>query len=147
MAIIGISALLAAVVVVVGDIIWRRLVGGSFIGSVDLTQLSVMAAVSWSIPYAFSTSGHVRVDLLNNSLGPKAKLNLDVSASLVGAVVTFFLCWLGAQRGWEVWTYGDVSQDLAIPIILYWVFLLSGLAISAVVCLVRAVQLMAQRLE
>lgn len=55
LAMAGICALVAAIAVVVGDIVWRRIGGGSFIGSVDLTQLSVMIAVSWSIPYAFAT--------------------------------------------------------------------------------------------
>jgi hypothetical protein len=37
----------------------------------------------------------------------------------------------------EQLAYGDVSQNLAIPMILFWVFLLSGLALSGLVCFVK----------
>ncbi len=141
LAMLGIFALVAAIAVVIGDIIWRRLGGGSFIGSVDLTQLSVMIAVSMSIPYAFSNGGHVRIDLLGGALGARGKWMLDICASLLGAAVTAFLCWLSAKRGWEVWTYGDVSQDLAIPMVFFWAALVSGLGLSALVCLVRAARI------
>ncbi|MEM7068894.1 MAG: TRAP transporter small permease [Pseudomonadota bacterium] len=138
MAIIGIAFLILAVTVVVGDIVWRRIGGGSFIGAIDLTQFSVMAAVSWSIPYVFSVGGHVRVDLLSGWFNNAIKRVLDCIAYLIGAGMSGFLCWLSSKRGMEIWTYGDVSQDLAIPMIWFWAFLISGLAISTLVCLVRA---------
>jgi hypothetical protein len=42
----------------------------------------------------------------------------------------------------EQWTYGDVSQNLAIPMILFWAFLLTGMAISTLVCLVQFLKLL-----
>lgn len=142
MAIMGICALVVAIAVVVGDIIWRRVGGGSFIGAVDLTQFSVMIAVSWSIPYAFATGSHVTVDLLSKAFTANATRWLDIGASLTGAVISGFLGWLSAGRAWEVWGYGDVSQDLAIPMILFWSFLVSGLTMSVIVCLVRIARLL-----
>ena len=145
MAIAGICALIVAVAVVVGDIIWRRVGGGSFIGAVDLTQFSVMIAVSWSIPYAFATGSHVTVDLLSEAYSPNATRWLDIFASLTGALIAGFLGWLSAGRAWEILGYGDVSQDLAIPMILFWGFLVSGLAMSVVVCVVRMANLFSLR--
>ncbi|UWR22127.1 TRAP transporter small permease [Sulfitobacter sp. S190] len=141
LAIFGMCALVVAIAVVVGDIIWRRAGGGSFIGSVDLTQFSVMIAVSMAIPYAFATGGHVSVDLLTRSLSPRANRILDVCASLAGVAITGFLCWLTAGRASEIWAYGDVSQDLALPMIWFWSALVAGLALSSVVCTVRALRL------
>ncbi len=138
MAILGVLCLVLAVMVVVGDIIWRRIGGGSFIGAIDLTQFSVMAAVSWSIPFAFSMGGHVSVDLLTQSFSGAALRWLDCLSSCVGALLTGFLAWLSSKRALEIWSYGDVSQDLAIPMIWFWAFLVTGLATSALVCLVRA---------
>lgn len=141
LAIVGILALVVAIAVVVGDIIWRRLGGGSFIGAVDLTQLSVMIAVSFAIPYAFATGGHVTVDLLGSVLGTAARRALDVAALLLGTSIMGILCWLSARRGLEVWAYGDVSQDLAVPMSLYWGALVAGLGLSSLICLVRAARL------
>lgn len=50
MAVTGIAMLSGAIVLVVVDIIWRRIIGGSVIGVIDITQLCVMAAAFWSIP-------------------------------------------------------------------------------------------------
>jgi len=143
MAHIGIGALVLAILVVVVDIIWRRVGGRSFIGAVDLTQFSVMAAASWSIPYAFSRGSHVTVDLVNAWLGGRATRLLDVIALLIGAALSAFLCWLSTKRALEVWGYGDVSQDLALPMIWFWAFLISGLAMSCIVCCVRALVILA----
>ena len=140
-ALLGVTVLTIAIVVVVGDIIWRRIGGGSFIGAVDLTQLSVVVAASLSIPYAFSKGAHVKVDLLGNFLSKGAKLSLDISAALFGAVLLGFLFWLTWGRAMEIWTYGDVSQDLAIPMILFWGALIIGLFLSVLVCLVLAAKI------
>lgn len=141
LAILGMCALIVAIAVVVGDIFWRRVGGGSFIGSVDLTQFSVMIAVSMAIPYAFATSGHVSVDLLTRSFSAWANKVLEICASMTGATITAFLCWLSAGRASEIWTYGDVSQDLALPMIWYWGVHVAGLGLSSIICLVRAMRL------
>ena len=36
------------------------------------------------------------------------------------------------------WQYGDQSQDLGIPMIIYWLFLLSGFVLAAVATLAVA---------
>ena len=142
LAILGMCALIVAIAVVVGDILWRRVGGGSFIGSVDLTQFSVMIAVSLAIPYAFATGGHVSVDLLTRSLSTRANHILEICANLAGLAITAFLCWLSAGRAREIWSYGDVSQDLALPMIWFWNALVVGLGLSAFVCAIHAFRLM-----
>lgn len=141
-ALLGVTVLTIAITVVVGDIIWRRIGGGSFIGAVDLTQLSVVVAASLSIPYAFTKGAHVKVDLLSNFLGTGARRFLDICAALFGAALLAFLLWLTWGRAMEIWTYGDVSQDLAIPMILFWAALIVGLFLSVLVSLMIAARLL-----
>ncbi len=141
LAIAGMSVLVLAILVVVWDIIWRRIGGRSMIGAVDLTEFSVVAAASLSIPYAFAFGRHVTVDLLGGLMSAAATRVLDIIAALGGAALTAFLLWLSYGRAMEVWSYGDVSQDLAIPIIYYWSLLLFGLTVSVIVCLVNALVL------
>lgn len=141
-ALLGVTVLTIAITVVVGDIIWRRIGGGSFIGAVDLTQLSVVVAASLSIPYAFTKGAHVKVDLLSNFLSTGARRFLDICAALFGAALLAFLLWLTWGRAMEIWTYGDVSQDLAIPMILFWAALIVGLFLSVLVSLMIAARLL-----
>ncbi|WP_051332557.1 TRAP transporter small permease [Cucumibacter marinus] len=138
LALLGITALVGAIVVVVLDIVLRRLGGRSFIGTVDLTQLCLVAAASWSIPYAFSRGAHVTVDLISGWLPRGMPQVLDAIALVTGAALLAFLFYLSWGRAMEQLAYGDVSQDLAIPMIWYWVFLLSGLAVSVLAALTVA---------
>lgn len=136
-AFIGMAALMGAIAVVVIDIVWRRIGDQSFIGAVDLTQFCVMAAASWAIPHAFSTGAHVTVDLFGKNHFRTFFKIIDALIPLAGAALMAFLFYLSWERAMEQLSYGDVSQNLAIPMILYWVFLLSGLALSALVCFVK----------
>tara|TARA_R110002012_G_scaffold85196_1_gene212637 strand:- start:105 stop:641 length:537 start_codon:yes stop_codon:yes gene_type:complete len=133
----GMSALIGAIAVVVIDIVWRRIGGQSFIGAVDLTQFCVMAAASWAIPHAFSTEAHVTVDLFGKKQFRAFFKIIDALIPLTGAALMAFLFYLSWERAMEQLAYGDVSQNLAIPMILFWVFLLSGLALSGLVCFVK----------
>ncbi len=142
MALIGVSALVLAILVVVGDVIWRRIGGHSFIGSVDLTQFSVVIAASFAIPYAFSQGSHVRVDLISGFMSDRFVHLLDVTAHLFAAMLLLFILWLTVGRAREIWTYGDVSQDLAIPMVFFWGALVLGLALSVIVSLVKAIILL-----
>ncbi len=136
-AFIGMSALIGAIGVVVVDIVWRRIGDQSFIGAVDLTQFCVMAAASWAIPHAFSTGAHVTVDLFGKRQFRAFFKIIDALIPLAGAALMAFLFYLSWGRAMEQLSYGDVSQNIAIPMILYWVFLLSGLALSGLVCFVK----------
>jgi TRAP-type C4-dicarboxylate transport system permease small subunit len=133
----GIGALVVAIVVVVSDIAWRRIGGRSFIGAVDLTQLSVVIAASLSIPYAFSRKSHISIDLLQGWFSKAGTRMLDAAAALCSAAVMGFIFFLSWGRAVEIHKYGDVSQDLAIPMILFWSVFLAGTGLSMVLCLMK----------
>ena len=137
LAFIGMTALIGAIGIVVVDIIWRRIGGQSLVGAVDLTQFCVMAAASWAIPYAFSAHAHVTVDLIGKNHFRAVFRIIDTLIPALCAGLMAFLLYLSWGRAMEQWNYGDVSQNLAIPMILFWGFLLSGMAISTLVCLVH----------
>jgi TRAP-type C4-dicarboxylate transport system permease small subunit len=128
---LGIAALAVAIGLVVVDVIWRRIGAQSLIGAVDLTQLCVMAAAFLSIPYAFMRGAHVTVDLFASRFGPGATRALDAMGAALSAGLVGFLLYLSWGRAMEQLRYGDVSQDLAIPMIAYWGFVLVGFALAA----------------
>ncbi|WP_417811640.1 TRAP transporter small permease [Thalassospira alkalitolerans] len=142
LAFIGMAALIGAIGIVVVDIIWRRIGGQSLVGAVDLTQFCVMAAASWAIPYAFSAHAHVTVDLIGKNHFRAVFRIIDTLIPALCAGLMAFLLYLSWGRAMEQWNYGDVSQNLAIPMILFWGFLLSGMAISMLVCLVHFLKLL-----
>ena len=139
-ALFGIACLIGVIGIVVTDIVLRRSLGYTVVGTVDLTQLCVMAAAFWSIPYAFMRNAHVKVDLVTDPLPRRGRALLDGLAALTGFAVLTLLLWMSWDQALLRWQYGDQSQDLGIPMIIYWLFLLSGFVLAAVATLAIALQ-------
>ncbi|WP_224404929.1 TRAP transporter small permease [Afifella sp. IM 167] len=138
-AFLGIAGLAVAVALTCADILWRRIVGGAFIDIVDVTSLCLVAAASWTIPYAFLHGHHVSVELLADRLPRRVRAGLAVLAALLGAALLAFLFWLGAGSARQAFAYGDTTLNLAIPMIVPWAIFLWGLALSALANLSLAV--------
>lgn len=132
MAITGVGMLAVAIGLVVVDIIWRRLMGGAVIGVIDLSQLCVMAAAFWSIPYAFTKQAHVAVDFLPTDHSPRLRIAVALLAVVLGVGLLGLLLGLGFGRAMDAWRSGDISEDLGIPMVSYWFFLISGLAMAII---------------
>lgn len=94
MAIAGIVMLAGAIALVVVDIVRRRLFGGSVIGVIDITQLCVMAAAFWSIPYAFSKKAHVAVDFLATDKAPRLRMFVALVSALLSLGLLGLILWL-----------------------------------------------------
>ena len=134
----GVGALALGAILSVFDISTRRTVGFTVPGMVDLTQLFVMACVFLAIPHAFMREAQVGVDFLTDRLPPRAlaalkSLIVAGSAVLMGASMVYSA--VQAQRQIES---GDMSQTIGVPIVWYWLPLLTGLGLAAIVCLILA---------
>lgn len=139
-AVTGIACLMAAIAIVVVDILFRRTLGWTVLGTVDLTQLCVMAAAFGSIPYAFLKDGHVRVELATTALPRRLRAGLDALAALGGALLLGGLAWLAWGQMLLRWDYGDRSQDLGIPMVIYWGLLIGGCGLSVLATLTVALR-------
>lgn len=137
-AVTGVASLVLVIGVVVADIVWRRLTAQAMVGTVDLTQLCVMAAAFAAIPYTFLRKGHVGLEVLTDGLPRPLWLALDGAAALVGCATLAVLTWLAWRQAAQHVAYGDVSQNLAIPMIWYWAPLLAGGVLSCLATLLIA---------
>lgn len=137
-ALAGMAVLSVAIAVVLADIALRNTINRAVLGTVDITQLCVMACAFWAIPFAFTRAGHVRVEVGESRMSPRLRHGLDAAAALLGAV---FVALIGAY-GWDAaklaMTYGDVSQTVGIPMIWYYATLVSGCALSILATLAVA---------
>lgn len=132
MAITGVGMLAVAIGLVVVDIVWRRLMGGAVVGVIDLSQLCVMAAAFWSIPYAFTKQAHVAVDFLPTDNAPRLRIAVAWLALVLSLGLLGLLLGLGFERATDAWRSRDISEDLGIPMVSYWFFLISGLAMAII---------------
>ena len=134
---LGVLALLVPTLLICADIIWRRVVGGAFIDVFDIAQLALVAAASWSIPFAFVHGNHVSVDLLIERLPQRVQRMVDAIIHLAGALLFALLAWFGWQSASLHHSYGDTTQNLGLPVLAYWVVFLVGLVLTVLACLWR----------
>ncbi|MCB1398464.1 MAG: TRAP transporter small permease [Rhodobacter sp.] len=131
---IGAAALVTGV-----DVVMRHTLGGGVRGMVDLTQLAVMYSVFLSIAYGFARRAHVAVTVLTEMFSERVNTALALLWWLVAVVVMAVLAYAAFGQARLIAGYGDVSQNIRIPMIWYWLPVVVGLALSALASLWAAI--------
>ncbi|HZH07001.1 MAG TPA: TRAP transporter small permease [Lautropia sp.] len=132
---LGVALLLACALLTVADILGRRVLGLSLPGLIDLTQLLIMASVFLCIPFAFEQRANVEVDLLFQQLPRGVRGVLAVCWSVLAALFLLLVAWHVGRAASQVLEYGESSATLAVPMIWYWVPILFGTVLAAIVCI------------
>lgn len=126
----GVAALLVPTLLVCADIAWRRIVGGAFMDTFDIAQLGLIMIASWSIPYAFVQGAHVSVGIVADHFPRSVQRGLDVITYLACALLFVLLTVLAWQSAALHHSYGDVTENLGLPLLIYWGAFLIGMLLS-----------------
>lgn len=127
---IGGLLILAVMCVTIGDIIARWTLSVGFLGLVDITQFAVVGFAYLSLPYVFRTEGNVAIALYDDRLQPWQDAALRLFSGILSLGVLSVLLWYGWQRAGRTLRFGDVSQNIEIPMIWFWGLILFGLAMA-----------------
>jgi TRAP-type C4-dicarboxylate transport system permease small subunit len=140
LAMAAVLLLMAAMLVVMADIVARKLAGYSITGTVDIQQLAQMACVFFVLPLAFLREANITVDFVSDPLPPRALAALRCAVQLLCACLLGAMAWYSLGQASIQVGSGDKSQTLGIPLVLYWVPLLTGLVLSVVATLLLALK-------
>ncbi|MCC5858845.1 MAG: TRAP transporter small permease [Ectothiorhodospiraceae bacterium] len=132
------SVLFALMLLTTGDVLGRFLFNMPIVGTVELTQLMLAALVFLALPVVSWREGHIAVDLVD-TIFPRGLI--WVRQLLVNGFSAVAL-WVVARRSWALGEraidWGDRTQFLHLPVG-YFIYGMSILlAISAVLCGIRA---------
>ena len=125
--IIGAAGLLTCV-----DIVLRNFTDSSVHGVIDITQLAMMYSVFAAIAYTSGKRGHVAVTVLTDIFPPAASRWFAMLGWLLGIVFLGIMSFAAFGQAKSVFTYGDVSQNLRLPMVLYWAPVVIGMVVAAV---------------
>jgi TRAP-type C4-dicarboxylate transport system permease small subunit len=117
------------------DIAIRNLGGQGILGTVDITQLMIVACAFLTIPYGFMTDSHVSVDIATTRLPLRLRALCRAFAALLGGVLMLAIGWFGIGQAQTVAMMGDKSQTIALPMIWFWYPLLGGAFFTAALIL------------
>ncbi len=137
---VGMVFLLGAVLVTTTDVVLRSIGHEGIFGYVDIVQLMVMAAAYLSIPYGFLSNSHVSVSIVVDHLGRRTTALTKLLACLCATGLMSAIAWFGYEQAIMQMQYGDISMNLGIPKIYYWIPLLYGSALSGLVCIHMSIE-------
>lgn len=117
-----------------------RWLGGSIIGSYELTELVIVFAVGFALVYTTMTDSHVSVVIFVERIRPSIRKKLDIFNWILAA---FFWGWMA----WEVYkmsidNIGDRTETFFTPLLpfrLIWVMSLLALVLILLTKLVETI--------
>lgn len=124
--------------VTVADVTLRTLANLPIRGTVEIVELLLTASFFLALPATFLRDENIVVDVVDRFAGARAVGVLKRLSALAAAATLGLLAWQGWIAAQDTLVFGDVTSDLAIPKIYYWLPVLIGFVgagISALVVL------------
>jgi len=126
--------LAAMMLLTVADVVLRALTNKPIRGVVELVELLLACTFFLALPATFLRDEHVVVDLLDTRARRLVPWLKRCSAALA-AVMLGIITWQGWIAARDTLVFNDVTSDLSLPKLLYWIPLLIGVAGGAVAAL------------
>ena len=132
--------LTATMMVTVADVFLRTFFGYPMRGVLELVELGLACTIFLALPAVFLRDEHLVVDVIDHLAKKPVVRLLDLAGAIVSLVVLAVMLWQMVPLARTMHEFGDVTSDLSLPKIWYWVPVLLGLfasALAAVVFIVR----------
>lgn len=125
-------------VAIVLDVI-LRLVKIPIIGSYELTEVAIIVAVAFALPYTALKGGHVAVDLLVSRFKPRARQLSVAITILFSTVIWALVVWASVEVLQAKWL-NEASYTLKIPYLPFRFIWVIGLTLFCIVYLFEAIK-------
>ena len=132
--------LAAMMLVTVADVVLRALAGIPIRGTAELVEFGLACAVFFGLPAVFLRDEHLVVDVVDHFASPRLVRLLDLAGALISLGVLGVMGWQMLPVARSMYEFGDVTSNLSIPKIYYWVPVLVGIVASALATMVFIVR-------
>jgi TRAP-type C4-dicarboxylate transport system permease small subunit len=109
-------ALFAMMTLTFVDVVGRKLLNNSVVGSVELTEMLMLAIIFAGMPLASLAGEHVVFDLLDAVLPERVKSWQSIISNLICTGLLGVAAWFVFNRAMRTLSMGDTSAQLLIPI-------------------------------
>jgi TRAP-type C4-dicarboxylate transport system permease small subunit len=127
--------LTATMMVTVADVFLRTFFNYPIRGVLELVELGLACTIFLALPAVFLRDEHLVVDVIDHLVKKPVVRWLDLAGAGVSLVVLVVMLWQMLPLARTMHEFGDVTSDLSIRKIWYWVPVLLGLFASAVATL------------
>jgi TRAP-type C4-dicarboxylate transport system permease small subunit len=120
----------------VADVVLRAFFSYPIRGMLELIELGLACTIFFALPAVFLRDEHLVVDVIDH-LAPRSLVRaLDFMGAVVSLAVLAVMASQMVPLARAMYEFGDVTSDLSIPKLWYWVPVLFGVVASAAACLV-----------
>jgi len=119
-------ALAAMMLVTVADVALRAAFNRPIRGTFEIIELLLACTFFLALPAAFLRDEHIVVDLVDG-FAPRAVPWLKRAAEVAAIAVIAVMAWQGWIAARDTLVFKDVTSDLALPRIWYWIPVLIGM--------------------
>jgi TRAP-type transport system small permease protein len=124
------------VLLTVADVVLRSVFRLPIPGMLELIELGLACTIFIALPAVFLRDGHLVVDVIDH-LAPAALVRVLARAgAAVSLGVLVVMAWQMAPLARAMHEFGDVTSDLSIPRLYYWIPVLFGIVGSALATLI-----------
>ena len=123
-----VSALAVAgmMLITVADVFLRAVINFPIRGTLEIVELLLAASFFLALPATFLRDEHIVVDMIDRKVGPKGVDLLKRISALVGVLLLALLTWQSWVSARDTLEFNDVTSDLSIPKIWYWIPIIAG---------------------
>jgi TRAP-type C4-dicarboxylate transport system permease small subunit len=131
--------LTAMMLVTVADVVLRAVFNLPIRGTFELVELLLAGTFFVALPAAFLRDDHIVVDVIDRAVPQRVGLLKRIAQSIALAIIAV-MAWQGWTAAQDTLIFNDVTADLELPRIWYWIPVLVGMigsGIAAAVLLFR----------
>jgi TRAP-type C4-dicarboxylate transport system permease small subunit len=121
----------------VADVVLRSFFASPIRGMLELIELGLACTIFIALPAVFLRREHLVVDVIDHVARPRVVRLLDRLGALVSLGVLAVMAWQMWPLAQTMVEFGDVTSDLSIPKMYYWIPVLLGVIASALAVLTR----------
>lgn len=134
---VGITVILAMVLLVVVSVILRRVFNNPLASSYELIELMLVVVVFCAVPYTTFKVRHISISVLTSRLPVRKQKIVDSVFDLVCAVVFGLVAWRSVVHGIYILQSGRQTAILGIPYCPFVFIIAFGTALASFVLLTK----------
>jgi TRAP-type transport system small permease protein len=131
----------------VADILIRKLLNTSILGTVELTELMMVVIVFFALGLSEMKDAHIKVDIFTEKLKRRTRRMLDVATQFLGFLLFAFMTVSVFRNAVTMQGVGEVTQDLWIPKYPFLYLTALGCAVLSLTLFLRFLQSISEKVE
>lgn len=129
----------AMMLLTVADVLMRAIANRPIRGTLEWIELLLACSFFLALPATFLRDENIVVDVIDG-LAPRRVPMLRRIAEALAVALLAVMAWQGWLAARDTILFNDVTSDLALPKILYWIPVLAGIIGAAVAALIMALR-------